>query len=281
MRNLIVSGVDRSTVRRRVKAGTYYKVCKGLYLTRAPTARELLGVLLATFPAARATGCTAEQLFYRRELSFPLQLVSTRDMPDMDGVEWFRSRRSAFVWMGEYRVHLPCLAIEYLEEPRAIALLEHVYKNRNGKRAIEKHAAGVRFPARSRDLLRKAVIGADSGGETVLIRALKNAGLAVENNVFLGAYWWDIYVPELNLLVEVDGFKYHSSENLEIFVRDRAKANDATLAGYVVLRFTGSCVANELDRVVAQILSVRTMPNPLPTQGVWEWHWIFRRSDRW
>ncbi|WP_165241533.1 endonuclease domain-containing protein [Corynebacterium lizhenjunii] len=207
-----------------------------------------------------------------------VQLVIDRDMQQIDGVQWFRSRLLRHVWMGEFRVHVPCLAVEHLDEEPAIALLEMAYANRRGRDLAERHVAGLRLPARSRALLSKAAIGADSGGEVVLTRALREVGLTVLNNVYLGAYWWDIYVPKLKLLVEVDGYEYHRSENLETFVRDRAKANDAVLAGFVVLRFTGSCVTHELDRVVQQILSVRTVPNPLPTEGVWDWHWVFVRA---
>lgn len=63
MNSPIVRGVHRATIRQPLRAGTYYRVCKGLYLTRTPHAHELLDVLLSHFPHACATGRTPAQLY--------------------------------------------------------------------------------------------------------------------------------------------------------------------------------------------------------------------------
>ncbi|GAB0154478.1 endonuclease domain-containing protein [Marinobacterium sp. BA1] len=67
-------------------------------------------------------------------------------------------------------------------------------------------------------------------------------------------YRADIYLPESQVIVEMDGFKYHRSK--DAFQSDRMRQNLMVENGFHVLRFFTRQVFNELDMVITQILSV-------------------------
>ena len=278
MTDLVVSGISSSALSRGVKSGKYIKICSGIYVTREPTAQELIRLLLHRYPGARITGPTAAQLYLGQQLTKPVYIAHLNPLPRSPYFKATRTRRLAAVMQKSFAVHIPCLAAELLDDTTALELLETFYARRDGQTYLERHNAGSRISPRVRDLIARAAIGTDSDAERRLTRALKQAGLQVRNNVCLGSYYWDIFIPELNVLVEVDGYTYHNSDNRLTFTKDRWKGNDAVLAGYILLRYSGSCIAYELRRVVKQMLSARQLPVSMPTTGVWTWHWLFVRE---
>ena len=91
--------------------------------------------------------------------------------------------------------------------------------------------------------------------ETMLRLALRQAGLALECQVPIpGVGRMDLVVDGW-LVVEVDGFAFHSGRN-EYRV-DRARANRLAVQGYVLVRVTWEDVMCRLDETVAMIVSVR------------------------
>ena len=116
-----------------------------------------------------------------------------------------------------------------------IAYLEGV-TGHQGKEALAAEVATMlRVPARFHRLVSGAAIGADSEAEREVARALIARGVAIEQNVFIGHYYFDIVLPEAGIIVEIDGYQFHSAESRESFVQDRWKANLATGA------VTGCC----------------------------------------
>lgn len=278
MTNFVVTGVSSATLSRGAKSGRYIKVCSALYLTREPTPHELLTLLVERYPGPRVTGPTAAQIYLGQELSFPLHVAHRSQLPQSPYFHAYRTKKLKALVKNGFAIHIPCLAAERLDDATATTLLETFYARRDGPRYLKRHNEGVRFSPRVRSLIELAALGTDSEVEKILSHALTEAGLRVTNNVRLGAYYWDIVIPELNVIVEIDGFSFHTSDNRLTFAKDRWKGNDATLAGYILLRYSGSCIVYELPRVVDQILSVRERPVPMPEHGVWTWHWLFVRE---
>ena len=61
----------------------------------------------------------------------------------------------------------------------------------------------------------------------------------------------DIVFDEVRLLVEIDGFAFHTDHAK--YQDDRARQNEFTVAGWTVLRFTWWTLSQEPDRAVRDI----------------------------
>lgn len=279
MDDIVVSGVDAKTLWRRAAAGVYVKIAKGLYLTREPTPGELLAIVMRRWPRTAATGPTAREIYLGQPLSFPLHVAASRKLPRSAYVVGYRTRRLAVLYVEGVRVHIPAQAIDHCTDEEAIELLEQTYRGRKAKSALERHNSGLRLSKRARGLIGRASIGSDSPLERKLVRALRDAGHRVETNVLVGQYFFDLHLPELKMLIEVDGYQFHTAETPDAFIRDRWKANEATQAGYTVLRYSGSCVHYHLERVVKQVTQPR--PAPMSSSGVWNWHSGIIREVSW
>ena len=91
-----------------------------------------------------------------------------------------------------------------------------------------------------------------SEAERRLLRLVRAAQLPhPRTNVRVGHHEVDFLWPDERLIVEVDGFAFHSSR--AAFERDRAKDRALHAAGYVVLRITWRQLVDEPEAVVAAL----------------------------
>lgn len=67
----------------------------------------------------------------------------------------------------------------------------------------------------------------------------------------IGGYYPDVVFRAARLIVEADGWEFHSSR--EAFEADRRRRNELVLAGYVVLNFTWRQITEEPDWVIGCI----------------------------
>jgi len=109
--------------------------------------------------------------------------------------------------------------------------------------------------AQARDLLR-AADGTASAGERRLVSLLRRSGIrGWQVNARLTirgrTYVVDVLFPDHHLVIEVDGFAYHSSP--ADFERDRQRQNSLVNAGFTVLRFTYRQLVDHPDAVLADI----------------------------
>ncbi|WP_420119939.1 endonuclease domain-containing protein [Nakamurella sp.] len=107
-------------------------------------------------------------------------------------------------------------------------------------------------------ILAAAGSGAISEAERILHRSLRAAGIRgwranAAVNLGSGRRIGDVVFEEIRLLVEIDGFAFHTDH--ERFEDDRRRQNEFTLAGWTVLRFTWWTLNQEPDRVVRDIQS--------------------------
>ncbi len=115
-------------------------------------------------------------------------------------------------------------------------------------------------------ILGAAESGAVSEAERVLHRHLRTAGIAgwkANAAVRLGTRTrvGDVVFAEIKLLVEVDGFAFHTSH--QRFVDDRERQNEFAVAGWMVLRFTWWQLDQDPDRVIREIRSaIRVLSGP-------------------
>lgn len=115
-------------------------------------------------------------------------------------------------------------------------------------------------PGRGSAIRSKILAAADGGAiseaERLLHRHLRAAGIRgwrANLSVRLGSVnrTGDIVFIEVRLLVEIDGFAFHTDHAR--YVDDRERQNEFTLAGWTVLRFTWWTLTQEPERAVRDI----------------------------
>lgn len=104
----------------------------------------------------------------------------------------------------------------------------------------------------ARRLLEAAEDGSRSEAERVLVRLLRTSGITGWRvNRQVAGYEVDILFQDARVVIEIDGFAFHS--DAETFQRDRNRQNAIALAGYQVLRFTWLDLVEYPERVLAEI----------------------------
>jgi predicted transcriptional regulator of viral defense system len=125
-------------------------------------------------------------------------------------------------------------------------------------------------PGSSRATLMKALTDYRAHGEIVTRSELEVRFLALLDdrglprpvmNAIVGPYEVDAFWPQQRLVVELDGWTFHRDRHA--FERDREKANDLTVAGYTVLRFTYRAVIERPSDVAARITRASESAPPL------------------
>jgi very-short-patch-repair endonuclease len=124
------------------------------------------------------------------------------------------------------------------------------------------------LPRRGSRALRAALDGEPaltrSEAERRLLALIRAARLPrPETNVRVEGYEVDFLWRPQRLIVEVDGFAYHSSRHA--FERDRARDAALQAAGYRVVRFTWRQIAYDSHALVAQLsrlLAASAIPAP-------------------
>ena len=283
-------GLSQRQIERLVRAGRLHRVEPGVFTASPPEGKLLLRALVHRRPDLVFTGRTALQLRQGGAITLPVQAVTSvgRSGHSSAKLSLVRRRETRHEEVAGFRVTLRAVAVgdaDEVADAELIAYLEGEFTGHQGKEALAAEVATMlRVPARFHRLVSGAAIGADSEAEREVARALIARGVAIEQNVFIGHYYFDIVLPEAGIIVEIDGYQFHSAESRESFVQDRWKANLATRRGYRVLRYSGSCVRHHLEPVVEQIVataqgsSVQLVTERLP---VWKWHHVFTRGPAW
>jgi very-short-patch-repair endonuclease len=107
---------------------------------------------------------------------------------------------------------------------------------------------------RARRLLQAASDGARSEAERLLVKLLRKAGITGwQTNYPIGPYKVDVAFPASKIVIEVDGWAFHSDG--EAFQHDRKRQNYLMLLGWQVLRFTWLDLVEYPGRVIAEIRS--------------------------
>jgi very-short-patch-repair endonuclease len=115
---------------------------------------------------------------------------------------------------------------------------------------------GVQGAARLRAVLdRRTFRLTDSELERRFLRLVRRSGLpAPRTGVRLNGFKVDFHWPELGLIVETDGLRYHRTASQQ--ARDRRRDQVQAAAGLTTLRFTHADVAFEEEHVVATLIAV-------------------------
>ena len=136
--------------------------------------------------------------------------------------------------------------------------------------AAQRTRFGARHSAEAGRILRAAATGAHSPGERLLHSLLRrarivgwqaNADLTIGGSTFCP----DIRFDALRLLIEVDGFAFHTDH--DAFENDRRRQNALILAGWTLLRFTWRQLSDEPERVVREIRRAMAVAESAPARA--------------
>ena len=274
---LHIAGVGRGAVRRRLENETLHRMFRGVYLVGHPIplpgGREL-GAVLACGHRAFVSHRSAAALWglARAPLDVDVTVVA-RGCRSRDGLRVHRVDRldatdrdhksgipvtsparaivdyAATANAGELEYAIAEAHAHHLTtEPQILAAIERVPNHAGAAslRSILSQPGGAR---RTR-----------SGGERAMLRLTRAAGLpAPRTNVLIEGYTADFLWAEERLIVEVDGYDFHSSR--AAFERDHRRDIVHKNAGYEVLRFTARQLEDEplyVAAVIARALDRRT-----------------------
>jgi very-short-patch-repair endonuclease len=120
---------------------------------------------------------------------------------------------------------------------------------------VEAHRGTAGAPA-LRDLLdRHTFCFTDSELERRFLRLVRRAGLPPpRTQQQVNGFRVDFFWPDLNLIVETDGLRYHRTAAQQS--RDRVRDQAHITAGFIALRFTHAQVHHEPDQVVSALRAV-------------------------
>ncbi|WP_156044128.1 endonuclease domain-containing protein [Cellulomonas sp. HZM] len=135
----------------------------------------------------------------------------------------------------------------------------------NQRRATLRQIAAalpVTSPVGARFVLSRADGRSMSPLETVARLALVADGLVVEPGVLVARVGYVDLLVEGRVVVELDGFEFHSS--VRAFREDRRRDRELVAQGYLVLRFAAADVRRDVDRLVD---AVRAACGQLPDRN--------------
>lgn len=268
---LLAAGVERRSIAHRVAYGRLFRCHPGVYLLEPPEMADRITRLTAALASYSADallshGSAAEVwgLLDERQPDAPIDItVVGRHARNRDRVRIHRVTTVAPIDVRRHRgVDLTSVArtIYDMAAERPVADLEQavaVAERRGLTTASQLRGVLDRYPSRQGATRLQAVLAADramtrSSGERRLLELLRDARIEkpLVNARVLG-YELDFLWPAARLVVELDGYRFHSDR--VSFEADRRR--DATLIahGYRVLRFTGRQLNDEPLAVVARI----------------------------
>lgn len=266
---LVAAGVPEYVIDHRLKRGRLRPIHRGVYglgRLRSPHAAEMAAVLAGGDGALLSYRSAASLWNHlpRRPADAPVE-VSTpgRHVQSRPGLRMHRIgpiQDDEATSLHRIPITTPArtlldlamvLSAHELERALAGALRDGVEEHR----LLELLA---RYPARAGAPLLRSLLGEEnliltrSHAEDVFLATLDRGGLPKpETNVWIRGFEVDFFFRAARLIVEIDGFTYHSSPTA--IERDHNRDQLLYLAGYDVIRFTWKQLDQHPDRVLAKV----------------------------
>lgn len=279
-RQLVAAGVSTDTVEYRVKAGRLRSLHRGVYMVGplvGPRARELAAVLACGVGAVLSHRSAAVLWQLLRQLGGSAALHVTVTGSDCGRRPGIRTHRVAVLDPAEATVldgipvTTPCrtvidlagtIAAREVEQAIAQAERRRLFTRAELLTALQRHAnrRGVRL---LRSLLRedRRPVLTRSEAEERCLALFVTAQLPMpEVNVDVAGHEVDFLWRRERVVVEVDGFAYHSSP--VSFESDRRRDATLSAAGYRVLRITWRQIVDEPVATLVRIAQTLTRMCP-------------------
>jgi very-short-patch-repair endonuclease len=253
-RDLAAVGLERRAVARRVAQGHLRRLHRGVFLAGpllGARTREMAAVLAVGHDAAVSHRSAAALWELLPPADEPVDVTVTRGHPrNRPGIRVHRTRRLEHSLNAGVPVTTPLRTLQDLACSVGTRDLERAIEEAQVRRLVTQqeldrlHSRGARHePSLTR-----------SEAERRLLALIRAARLPPpRTNTRVGRYEVDFLWADHRVVVEVDGFAFHSSR--AAFERDRARDRDLQLSGYTVLRFTWRQLVEEPEAVVAALAS--------------------------
>lgn len=278
---LLAAGCSPAQVRTRVERGEWQRRFRSVYILGDPSLIPLSiesAALLSFGPDAVLSHRTAAALWgladagcgpinisiprsrVRRRPGVRAHLIHTLDATDVrlhDGLRTTSPARSVV----EFATDASSSELEHAcGEAVARRLMNEAHLTAALDRAPQNHPGAARIRQRLHidpDLL----LHTQSVAERIAYPLIMDAGLPRPHlNQLVEGLTVDLHWPAHKLIVEIDGFQYHSSRHA--FERDRRRDQILTAAGYTVIRITWHQLTIQPYRVIAVIAQALAHAGP-------------------
>ena len=270
-KQLLAAGVSVGAISHRLKKGTLRPIHKGVYGTGPIPGRyhREMAAVLACGPYAILSDRTAAgiwELMRPPRPEVPVDIAGPRNLRGpTSGVRLHRRGRlgsdevkhrhglpltspSRTVFdlsscLGPYELErvLARALRQQLAHPDSVEDLLHRYPHRRGCRTLRKLLEDASGP----DLTR-------SEAEVRFLALLRNGGVPRPRvNSVVSGLEVDFFWPDRGVVVEIDGFAYHSHRSA--FEDDRSRDARFTAEGLAVIRFTWRQIDSEPDKVLVRL----------------------------
>jgi very-short-patch-repair endonuclease len=259
------AGLSLKAVQRRIAAGHWIRCSRGVYFVNDRPFTDAARIRAAVWgygERAAASGLTAA--WWHGLTKFAPDVVEVTAPRNSHG----RSRQGCLLRRRDLEpsdvvvhcgIRVTALALTVIEaavkERGGAKLMDSALQRRLGLRELWR--AHLRNKGRygspqARRLLQAASDGARSEAERLLVKLLRQAGITGwRTNYPIGPYKVDVACPASKIVIEVDGWAFHSDQ--EVFQNDRKRQNYLALMGWQVLRFTWLDLVEYPERVIAEV----------------------------
>lgn len=269
---LLALGLNADAVQHRIERGRLHRLWRGVYAVGRSEVGERgrwMGAVLRCGPDARLSHRSAAQLWGMRTPAPPMIEVvipssACRRAPgivvhrraNLDSTDLRRVDRIPVTDPVSTLIDLAtCVSDDRLEalvneadrldliDPEKLRAALDVLPSRSGSGRLRRLLDPRTFRR------------TDSGLERRFLRLTRGAGLPTpKTQVQVNGFRVDFYWPQLGLVVEVDGLRYHRTAGQQASDLRRDQIHQAT--GLTSLRFSGGQVGDEPDRVRATLAAV-------------------------
>lgn len=268
---LLALGLGSEAIEHRIGAGRLHRIWRGVYAVGRPEVSRhgrLMAALLSCGPTARASHGSAGWLWgigpWQRGIDV---VVPNRVMRRRPGIRLHRRLgldAEVSCQVSGMPVTSPTDTLVDMASDLPDAGLERAIReaDRLGLADPEelRAALGSISPRPGVGRLRAVLASetfslTDSELERQFLRLVRAAALPPpKTQVWLNGYRVDFYWPELGLVVETDGLRYHRTPSQQR--RDRVRDQVHTAAGLTALRFTAAQVRFEPRQTIATLAAV-------------------------
>jgi very-short-patch-repair endonuclease len=274
---LLALGIERRSIAHRVARGKLHPVARGVYAVGRPELTRYgrwMAAVLSCGPEAVLSHQSAAELWeIRTPTPGPIQVSVPRHIRrDRPGLTLVRRA----VLARTHRHGIPTtppaqtlidLAATLTTDALEAAINEADKRDHIHPKQLHTAAKNTRTPGakRLRDLLDEATFTlSDSRLERTFRPIARRAGLPQpQSQVWVNSHRVDFFWPDLGIVVEADGGRYHRTPAQQ--TADRIRDQDHTAAGLIPLRFTHAQVRYDPERVESTLVAVvRGGENPRP-----------------
>jgi very-short-patch-repair endonuclease len=282
---LVRSGVGRDAIDKRLRSGRLHRLHRGVYLLGHPVPPPYALELAAVF------ACSPRSLLSNRDAAYLWRLLAASERPTSISVTvvgrnprpraGIRLHRVASIPRDEIRTRhgipltspartlldLAATSPRDLERALAEAYAKHLVRHAELVTLVARHPRH-RGVARLRALIEGDPAFTRSEAERHLLALIRKAKLPLpEVNVYLGPYEVDFLWRRERVIVEVDGYAFHSSRRA--FEDDRRRDADLAAHGYRVIRITWRQIVSEPAAVLVRLAQTlaRSRPSSPPDRG--------------